>query len=201
MTCLSLLECHSDSGFSKEDLSGYGIRGANFMRAGTDRHGKRVYHLLDSQCRSHKHVVRSTFAAELRAATAAADDLICMSLTLHELKQPEGPADSTVARKLLDDGGSLIYTVLCIDGLSVWHSVSSVVPKPPAEKTLHVHVRWLRELIDRKVLRCLRWVDTRDMNADGHTKGTIDREAILQLMLGHYSAKYASKSYPPDKAS
>ena len=42
MECLSTLECHSDSGFSKEDQSGYGIRGANFMRVGKDRSGSRV---------------------------------------------------------------------------------------------------------------------------------------------------------------
>ena len=136
-------------GFSKEDQAGYGIRGANFMRAGKDRAGKRVYHLLDSQCRSHKHVVRSTFAAELRAATAATDDMICMSLTLHELKAPGGPGPAAEARKLLDDGGTSVHTVLCIDGLSVWHSICGAVSKPPAEKTLHVHLRWMRELLDR----------------------------------------------------
>ena len=160
------------------------------MRVGKDRNGNRVYHLLTSECRSHKHVVRSTFAAELRAATAAADDLICMALTLHELKAPHGPGRAGIGRKLLDEGGLMITTVLCIDGLSVWQSICGAVPKAPAEKTLHVHLRWMRELLDRGVLRFLKWIDTRDMSADGHTKGSITRDDILRLMRGHYEAKH-----------
>ena len=37
MECCRILECHADSGFTKEQDSGYGIRGANFMRAGRER--------------------------------------------------------------------------------------------------------------------------------------------------------------------
>ena len=43
---------HSDSGFTKEQEKGYGIRGANFLRAGHPRgqKNKKVWHLLDVAC-------------------------------------------------------------------------------------------------------------------------------------------------------
>ena len=37
MTCQRTLEVHSDSGFTKEQEKGYGIRGANTLRTGIDR--------------------------------------------------------------------------------------------------------------------------------------------------------------------
>ena len=35
----------------------------------------------------------------------------------------------------------------------------------------------MRELLDTKVLEALVWLDTRDMVADGLTKGSVDRDA------------------------
>ncbi len=40
----------------------------------------------------------------------------------------------------------------------------------------------MRELLDRRILSELGWSDTRDMTADGLTKGTIDHAHILALM-------------------
>ena len=48
--------------------------------------------------------------------------------------------------------------------------------KPPTEKSMLTHVQYLRELLDTKVLASLSWCDTRDMLADGLTKGKVDRK-------------------------
>ena len=62
------------------------MKGANFIRVGCNRlTGEIVHHLLDVICGGHKFVKRSTFASELFAGVAAADSLIPLATTLHEL--------------------------------------------------------------------------------------------------------------------
>eukprot|EP00959_Pyramimonas_sp_CCMP1952_P297360 6220733-Pyramimonas_sp.AAC.2 len=36
--------------------------------------------------------------------------------------------------------------------------------------------------MERGIVHCIQWRDTRDMTADGHTKESIDREMLLQVM-------------------
>ena len=91
MVCKRVIDCHSDSGFSEEQEKGYGIRGANIIRfgqgptPGNNTSAPDVVHLLESVCRSHKHVTRSTFSRETLAAVAAADSMIPIAMTLHEV--------------------------------------------------------------------------------------------------------------------
>ena len=54
--------------------------------------------------------------------------------------------------------------------------------KISAEKNFIVHLMWLKDKITSGVVRRLIWTDTRDMTADGHTKGSIKRTALHQLM-------------------
>ena len=67
----------------------------------------------------------------------------------------------------------------------------------PSEKSLAGHLLWLRELLDIGLLSVLQWADTRDMSADGHTKGSIDRKAILDLMKGIFRFQHATKEFTP----
>ena len=64
--------------------------------------------------------------------------------------------------------------------VSVFAAIAASTVKIPSEKNLMGHLFWLRDLIDRKVLSHLQWADTRDMSSDGHTKGSIDREMLLE---------------------
>ena len=43
----------------------------------------------------------------------------------------------------------------------------------------------------------LQWCDTRDMTADGHTKGTIDRKLLKELMSGYQSFQHKTQTYIP----
>ena len=196
MVCLKQLECHSDSGFTKEQDKGYGIRGANFMRIGRDRRSSElVRHLLDSQCRSHKTVTRSTFSSETLAAVGAADELMPMALTLHEVYC--GPRSASETRRLREEGALAFETMLTIDAMSLFAAVSASSVRVPTEKNLALHLFWLRELLDKQLLSKLRWTDTRDMTADAHTKGCIPRDALLALMKGVFNVLFPVKDFVP----
>ena len=86
---------------------------------------------------------------------------------------------------------------LTTDAESVFKSLSSKDLKTPTEKTLLGHVAWLRQLLDRGLIWEVQWCDTRDMTADGHTKGSIDRALLLAVMDGKQSFTHDVKRYKP----
>eukprot|EP00959_Pyramimonas_sp_CCMP1952_P345194 7229207-Pyramimonas_sp.AAC.1 len=81
-------------------------------------------------------------------------------------------------------GGLDIKGSLTIDAESVYKSLSSNDLKIPTERTLLGHISWIRELMDIGIVHNVQWYDTRDMTADGQTKGSIDRELLLEVMSG-----------------
>eukprot|EP00973_Karenia_brevis_P076024 10560740-Karenia_brevis.AAC.1 len=68
-----------------------------------------------------------------------------------------------------------------IDANAVYDSLVSEVIKMPVEKTSYTQLLAVRDAIERGWIRRLSWMDTNDMLSDGLTKGTIDREALLQI--------------------
>jgi hypothetical protein len=66
-----------------------------------------------------------------------------------------------------------------------------MVAKMPSEKSVALHLFWLRELIRKQIVTGITWCDTRDMTADGHTKGAVSRDALLALMNGEFSYRHA----------
>ena len=75
--------------------------------------------------------------------------------------------------------------------MSVHAAVTATQARAPAEKALLSHVQYLRELLDKQILRNLIWFDTRDMVTDGLTKGSVERSAIDTLMAGNYQYNHA----------
>ena len=100
-------------------------------------------------------------------------------------------------RTLVERGQLKVTTILVIDALSVFQAVSASVIKEPTEKGLAVHVLWLREKLDQRQLHLLRWTDTRDMNADGHIKGSVARDSILMLMDGKQKNMHVYRDFAP----
>lgn len=195
MDCIKHVAAHSDSSFCREEDKGYGMKGANFIREGrSKKDGTTVHHLLDISCGGHKLTTRSTFSAELFAAVSAADSLIPLVTTLHEMAN--GTLSRTGARRLREEGGLCFRTTLTIDAMSLFAAVSQAIVRVPSEKSLAGHLFWLRELLDRGLLSQIQWADTRDMSADGHTIGSVDRTTILDLMNGMFKFQHATKSYP-----
>ena len=81
--------------------------------------------------------------------------------------------------------------------MSVFAGTTATVLKIPAEKGLWSHVQYLRELLDVGILSALWWIDTRDMHSDGLTKGTVDRQAIQDIMNGDVRYRHEVKSWKP----
>ena len=52
-------------------------------------------------------------------------------------------------------------------------------------------------MMDVGVLVNVQWCDTRDMSADGHTKGSIERDSLLEVVSGHQSFKHDVKRFVP----
>eukprot|EP00959_Pyramimonas_sp_CCMP1952_P086813 1815857-Pyramimonas_sp.AAC.1 len=49
-------------------------------------------------------------------------------------------------------------------------------------------------------MQSAQWRDTRDMTADGHTKGSIDRDMLIQVMGGTQSFNHDLKRQTPYRA-
>ena len=68
-----------------------------------------------------------------------------------------------------------------VDAKSVYESLNATNFKPPAENSLAGHVLWIREMTDKKLIG-----ETRDMLADGLTKGAISRDGLQNAMDGKF---------------
>ena len=60
----------------------------------------------------------------------------------------------------------------------MYDAVAATDTCEPAESSLKLHLLSVRNRMEIGVIRRLHWVDTRDMLADGLTKGGIDRELL-----------------------
>lgn len=183
----------SDAGFKKEEIDGYALRGAVYIRHADNAvnydgtpSGKGIRgHVLLAESRSIKTVCRSTYAAELMSAASATDAVIPISVTMHEVQY--GPLGAEQLRNIRDKGWSTmpyVLTTLMLDAKSVFESCKSNNFKPPAESSLAGHILWIREMHDKGLLHDLGWADTRDMFADGLTKGNVPRDGLQEIMSG-----------------
>jgi hypothetical protein len=201
----TMLRIVSDSAFKREDESGHAIKGALFLRVAT-KHSQAetntrgaisqatdiwcpgelmTVHVLDFTVRKQRHVTRSTFGAELFAACDAADQGMLIATLIHQIRT--GACSVTIARDLREHGGWAVQMVLAIDAYRVFAAVTAQMVKTPAEVSLLSHIQYLRELLDKGILTHLSWLDTRDMIADGLTKGSIDRKDVRTVMEGRWT--------------
>ena len=94
-----------------------------------------------------------------------------------------------------EHGGLKIEVTLTTDAESVFKSLTSRDVKIPTEKSLLGHIVWIREMLSSGIVNCIQWCDTRDMTADGHTKGSIDRQLLLNVMVGLQSFQHKVNLY------
>ena len=138
-------------------------------------------HILDWACRSQRHVTRSTFSAELFAAGAAAGHGALISHTFREIEN--GPMPMFVSRNRRTHGG-YVPTALYLDAKSAYAAILATFITPSAENPLLCHIQYLRELLDKYIIRYLFRIDTRDMMADGLAQGSVARNMLHLLMDG-----------------
>jgi hypothetical protein len=91
--------------------------------------------------------------------------------------------------------------ILALDAMSVYAATTAGNVKEPAEKALYNHVLYLRELLDTDVLDALWWIDTRDMAADGLTKGAVERTILHLVMDGTLPMEHEAKVWRSKLAS
>ena len=212
----STLRCVGDAAFKREEEAGHSLRGALFLRSFggittraenqsvggiTTSHSEfsnsSIVHIVDAVCKSQRHVTRSTFSSELLSACDTIDHGMLLALSLHEFSK--GPQSTFSARQLREFGGWDVKLALYVDAMSVYAAVTATFIKIPAEKSLLSHIQYLRELLDTKVLEALAWIDTRDMVADGLTKGSVEREALHECMSGRWKLNHESKVWSTPK--
>ena len=203
MQCQGHCDLHTDSGYRRieavDDVKGYGMRGLTLLRRGIKPNKESVVHLIDSVCKSHRLTIRSSYGAEMLAASHGYDDAFPTLVTLVELKN--GVLRPEELKKYREEGGLALKVFLTTDAESVFKSLTSRDLKTPAEKTLLGHVCWIRELLQLQLIESIQWCDTRDMTADGHTKGCIERELLLELMEGRQTYKHEVKTYTPHRSN
>ena len=129
--------------------------------------------------RKHSRVVRSTYAAELLSLLDAIGQGNLVATAIEEIQ-----AGAMTARQLLALHSScrrLIEHDAGIDARAVFDGVTATQPRTPAEKPLFLHSLAVREHLEAGHLSRLWWFDTRAMLADGLTKGSVDREALVAV--------------------
>ena len=139
--------------------------------------------------------IRSGYGAKIVGASHGLDDAVPTLITLVEPKS--GILEPEQLKKYNESGNLSVHVYLNIDAESVYKFITSKELKTPAEKTLLGHVMYLREKLEKGVIQKIQWCDTRDMTADGHTKGCVDRKLLLDLMDRKQTFTHPVKSYEP----
>ena len=107
----------------------------------------------------------------------------------------------TALARIIDTGRLSLPIYLAGDNRGVFTSVSAENPSAKAEPVLIPHVKALRELVDRGILRIV-WVDNRDMVADSLTKGKTKRNPLnFTMTQGAWIIKESTDIWPKDRSA
>ena len=112
---------------------------------------------------------------------ATVDQGLVIVSMLHEIYK--GPQSTREMARLSEEGGFVYHILLVTDAMNLIHYLRYSRLKFPAERSFVCHCLWLRERIQRNILDA-EWTDTRDQTVDGHTKGSISRNALRLLAHG-----------------
>ena len=195
----------ADSAYRREEhedhADGLAMKGAMFalrsMSGSAGPGGK--WMLLEWYSRKQRHVTRNTWSSELFAIVDAADFLLILGSVFYEVVHGVVPSARDLLKLREGDHAPLPLQV-CTDGMSLLTALENVVAKIPTEaSTLH-HVQWLQELTRTRALDAAFWIDTRDMIADGMTKGTVPRSIIrVAQESGQWRLEHDWRRYPADE--
>ncbi len=189
----------SDAAFKKEEDSGHSMRGACYVRCLGNTTADMIKtvkgHLLDYVARQQRRVTRATFTSELQGGCDTVDKGFLILQVLDELASGRSTAAEAIQRR--ERGGFAVPGALYLDALSVYASITATFVKTPADNGVLIHCLYLRELLDNNVIWALIWQDTRDMLADGLTKGSGDRKAIHDCMEGTIEIHHECKPWRP----
>ena len=144
---------------------------------------------------SHKLVIRSSYGAEALSASHGIGDSYPTIITTHDIKY--GTMGAAQLKHIREAGGLRMKIYLTIDAESVHKSLTSSELKTPTENSMLGHISGIRELLQLRIIQMIQWCDTRDMTANGHTNGCIDRKLLLDLMSGIQQFSHNLKTFKP----
>ena len=81
------------------------------------------------------------------------------------------------------------------DSYSIFSYLAVARLQLPAEKPTYYNLAYLREKLVSGLISSYNWTDTRDMVADGLTKGSADRITLSAIMGGIYELHHAAHEY------
>ena len=126
-------------------------------------------------------MVRSTFGAEPNAAADGIEVARLVAYTLAEIVIPGCTAQSLIH---MDESGSLPFCIqLVTDCKSLFDSLRCEETVIPTEQSLIMLLLQLKESMRSGTIKTIVWADTRDLIADGLTKGSIARAALLAFSM------------------
>ena len=177
------LICFSDAAFKAlvEESSGLALRGCCILFAETAENelttGEGLCHMIEFVCRRQRRVVRSTYSAELNGLIDSIETAILVQILFHQIWH--GCDQSVAMMAQLQEEGKLEPAIKgAVDAKAVFDSIRASDVCEPAESSLKLHLLAVRDKLLQGILRQLFWVDTRDMLADGLTKGSVNRSAL-----------------------
>ena len=132
---------------------------------------------MDWYVRKHSRVVRSTYAAGLLSLLDAVGQGIMVVTFLDEIHSGVETATQLLARHAGRQRS--IEHDACVDAKAVFDGITAQCPRTPADKPLFLHALAMREYLEAGWVDRLWWLDTLARLADGMTKGSIDREALI----------------------
>ena len=131
--------------------------------------------------------MRSTFAAEINGVIDSMEAGTLVQMALHDIFVGDGGSPEAML-KTLEGGGLYPPQDMTVDARSVYDACASQDAGKPSEESLLLHVLAIRSWLESKRLRALFWEDTREMLADGLTKGGVDRTLLNRACNnGHYA--------------
>lgn len=135
--------------------------------------------VIDWHSRQHSSVVRSTYAAELLSIIEFVGQGSLIATAIDEVQR-----GAATARHLLEiqaESRREVEHDATVDAKAVIDGVTAEQPKTPAEKPLSLNALAMREYLESGHVDRLWWLDTLAMLADGMTKGSVDREALVNV--------------------
>ena len=106
------------------------------------------------------------------------------------LETIRGPQTGESLMRSLSTGDLAMPVEALTDSYSIFSYLAAAHLKLPAEKSTYYHLAFLREKLVNGFISSYNWIDTRDMVADGLTKGSIDRGFLSALMDGSYALSH-----------
>ena len=175
----------SDAAFraQPEDSSGLALRGCVILLVSdsdtSPASADAKCHMLEFVCRRLRRVIRSTYSGELNALVDTIELLLVIQMSLYQIYGNPGVTATEMAG-LMENGELMPPVEAVTDARSVFDSIAAQDVGELQEGSLKLHLLSVRDRLASGTLKRLWWSDTRDMLADGLTKGTVSRNQLVE---------------------